>query len=137
MRKSVSLFFALCLLAVLANSEAAGSAGLYGFEGRVSCLASSASLASVLAPQNRNCLEGASCSTSQECANLCSGFSTATCVDGQCQYTYGGGSGGSGGTGDSCNIPSPMDCTSSQQCVCQRPSGIYDYGQCIGGYCQF
>ena len=41
------------------------------------------------------------------------------------------------GGGAGCYIPSPMECTSYQQCVCQRPDGIYNYGQCIGGYCQF
>jgi hypothetical protein len=133
MRKSIALFFSLCFMAVLATSAAAAPAA--------SCISPSASLAAVLAPQPQlrtDCFEGASCFSSQDCANLCSNYSTATCVDGQCQYTYGGGSGGSGGTGGTgCNIPSPMECTSYQQCVCQRPSGIYDFGQCIGGYCQF
>jgi hypothetical protein len=140
MRRSIWLFFALCTLAALATSEAAGPVSLYGSEARVSCVAHADPLAAVLAPQNRtNCLEGASCMISQNCADLCSGFATATCVDGQCQYTYGGGSGGSGGTGGEtgCNIPEPMGCESFEQCVCQRPSGIYDYGQCINGSCQF
>ena len=138
MRRRLCLFFALCVLAVLATSEAAGPAGLYGSEAHASCLAPSA-LATVLAPQYRTeCLEGASCTTSQDCANLCSNYATATCVDGQCQYT-GAGSGGGGGTGGGtgCTNPSPMECQSYQQCVCQRPSGIYDFGQCINGYCQF
>jgi hypothetical protein len=84
-----------------------------------------------------NCLDGASCSTNQDCANLCSGYATATCVEEQCRYTYGspgGGSGGSGGGGSTCF---PNSCQSYQECVCLRPDGIYDYGQCLQGTCQY
>lgn len=130
MRGRIGVIYALCLsmfaLAAVASEPAKAPS---------SC--SSMLTGALSAIYQTNCFDGASCLTNQDCANLCSGYATATCVEEQCRYTYGspgGGSGGSGGGGSTCF---PTACQSYQECVCLRPDGIYDYGQCIQGTCQY
>jgi hypothetical protein len=90
-------------------------------------------------PENRqlSCLEGASCSTNQDCYN-CSGYATATCTEDGCHYTYGSPGGGTGGGGprpwDSCP---QLPCDDSRTCVCQDDQGTYHFGQCLSAVCQY
>ena len=105
-----------------------------------SCATLSGSFLTGPPAQNRqtSCLEGAFCSTVQDCAALCSGFASTSCIDNECHYTYGspgGGSGGGGTGGSPYCLATP--CQSFQDCVCLRPDGIYDFGQCIQQTCQY
>jgi hypothetical protein len=135
MRRRFLAIYLLCLLAVAAGAAASGTSAF--FASGPSCASSSTPLFTQPQPGNRDsCFEGPYCDTDQDCANRCSGFATATCVENDCHYTYGSPGGGSGGGGyhSSCFSTS---CDSYAQCVCLRPDGIYDYGQCIQNLCQY
>ena len=135
----------LCLITLLFSSVCGATAEALPQSPHLQLAASCPAVSSVPpgagpAAQNRqtSCLEGAYCSTVQDCAALCSGFATTSCVDNECHYTYGspgGGSGGGGTGGSPYCLATP--CQSFQDCVCLRPDGIYDFGQCIQNSCLY
>jgi hypothetical protein len=141
MRTRFWAVYLLCLPVLATIVFASGDPLAHSLEVRSpSCATLPESLWTAPPAQDRqtSCLEGAYCNTVQDCAALCSGFATANCVDNECRYTYGspgGGSGGGGTGGSPYCLATP--CQTFQDCVCLRPDGIYDFGQCLQGSCQY
>jgi hypothetical protein len=138
MRRRFPAVYLLGLLAFAAVAAAADAPAFFGAS--PSCASSSGLLFTQPQPGNRDsCFEGPYCDTNQDCADRCSGYATATCIENDCRYTYGSPGGGSGGGNPGGGSPYCLatPCDTYAQCTCLRPDGIYDYGQCIQNVCQY
>ncbi len=98
MRRRFLAIYLLGLLPIAAVAAASDAPAFFG--AGLSCVSSSDLPFTQPQPGNRDsCFEGPYCDTDQDCANRCSGFATATCIENDCHHTYGSPGGGSGGGG--------------------------------------
>jgi hypothetical protein len=111
----------LCLALPLAVS----AAEVPSFSPAASCATATLAPSGALWATDDSC-PSSFCQSDDYCASLCSSATSAVCVSGVCQYTFGNGGGG----GNSCI---QAFCYDSSQCY-YAPCG---QGTCVNGLCQW